>query len=458
MSLGGYSKDEQEISDVLAYQAEKLSKAIEKSRHDSEETNEFLDAADEFLMSRGISAEEPPDTLPDKPGKRILVVPSWDTLVEEAGQTIGSGHQLEELFTHEELERQNEDIRRLHEEYAVLHRLDKVDIAIGAIAGIAAAAVDLLLVGIPHRTTDGLKAKPLGDYVRARFDRVFSTEEMAKLAKQAEAKVPYDAPYNAGFTDTFVEGLWPTMHRLYSLGHDPLLGLVVGVKDILNGEMTTIDKFGKVVVQGIDRYSGREECELFAALCKQILHFKTDVATSMGLPAPLMSVFNLFQFGSIGEENQTIAEIVQGMYYEGYDFIHFCSQSIPVMIAEVIVRLCYFGKRVHEGYSVRESIPFSTNRERHPKLGTLLFMAHSAAAAINAGKVYFTKNPMEINYPQWLAFTAYSFKQAKWSLLDKPEMQHRHTMDAIGNDLNTIIETKNAEFEELSGVYMVVYE
>ena len=45
----------------------------------------------------------------------------------------------------------------------------------------------------------------------------------------------------------------------------------------------------------------------------------------MGLPAPLMGLFNLLQFGSIGEAEQTIAEIVQGMYYEGYDFIDICA-------------------------------------------------------------------------------------------------------------------------------------
>ena len=39
----------------------------------------------------------------------------------------------------------------------------------------------------------------------------------------------------------------------------------------------------------------------------------------MGLPAPLMGLFNLFQSGSIGEAEQTVAEIVQRIYYEGYD-------------------------------------------------------------------------------------------------------------------------------------------
>ena len=46
------------------------------------------------------------------------------------------------------------------------------------------------------------------------------------------------------------------MHRLYSLGHDPLLGFIVGTLDILTGRMTTIDKFGRILSQEIPRYAG----------------------------------------------------------------------------------------------------------------------------------------------------------------------------------------------------------
>ena len=49
-----------------------------------------------------------------------------------------------------------------------------------------------------------------------------------------------------------------------------------------------------------------------------------------------MGLFNLFQFGSIGEEEQTIADIVQGMYFEGYDFIHFCSLSVPFFVKYIL--------------------------------------------------------------------------------------------------------------------------
>jgi len=102
-----------------------------------------------------------------------------------------------------------------------------------------------------------------------------------------------------------------------------------------------------------------------------------------------MSLFNLLQFGSIGEEELTIAEIVQGMYYEGYDFIHFCSMSVPVMLVEVVVRLGYAFKRIKEGHSVKESIPVSLDREKHPKLATMLFYRTGRSCSCECGKSLF---------------------------------------------------------------------
>ena len=188
----------------------------------------------------------------------------------------------------------------------------------------------------------------------------------------------------------------------------------------------------------MENYSDRTESNLFAALAKQIIHFKSDITTSMGLPAPLMGLFNLLQFGSIGEEEQTIAEIVQGMYFEGYDFIHFCSLSIPVMLTEVVVRLGYAVKHIKEGYTIKESIPISLNRVKHPKLATMLFIAHAGAAAANAGKISFAQNPMAINYPQWIAFAKYSYSQLKWAVINKPNARDAYVSGKINEELYSI--------------------
>ena len=226
----------------------------------------------------------------------------------------------------------------------------------------------------------------------------------------------------------------------------------------MTGRMTTIDKTGKVVSQVMENYSDRTESNLFAALAKQIIHFKSDITTSMGLPAPLMGLFNLLQFGSIGEEEQTIAEIVQGMYYEGYDFIHFCSLSLPVMITEVVVRLGYAAKRIKEGHTVKESIPVSLNRDKHPKLATMLFIAHAGATAANAGKIYFTQNPMSINYPQWVAFAKYSYSQLKWAVINKPDAQNAYVLGKLNEELYRVIDSTDALFDDFSKDYIVVME
>ena len=288
------------------------------------------------------------------------------------------------------------------------------------------------------------------------FQVCIPEEEMQKLANSKVSKVPYDAQDNR-HTTIQVEGLSAYYHRLLQLGHDPLLGFIFGVADILTGRMTTIDKAGNIVSQVMENYADRKESDIFAALAKQVIHFKSDVTTSMGLPAPLMSLFNLLQFGSIGEDEQTIAEIVQGMYYEGYDFIHFCSMSIPAMLVEVIVRLGYAIKRIKEGHAVKDSIPLSLNREKHPKLATMLFIAHAGATAANAGKVYFTQNPVAINYPQWIAFAKYSYSQLKWVLLEKPALRVAYARGKINEELDAVLTEANATFDRFAERYIIVF-
>jgi hypothetical protein len=221
--------------------------------------------------------------------------------------------------------------------------------------------------------------------------------------------------------------------------------------------MTTIDKTGNIVSQVMANYEDRKAATVFAALTKQVLHLKSDVTTSMGLPAPLMALFNLLQFGSIGEEEQTIAEIVQGMYYQGYDFIHFCSMSVSAMLVEVIVRLGYAIKRKVEGHPMNECIPFSLNRDKHPKLATMLFVAHAGATAANAGKVAFTKNPVAINYPEWVAFAKYSYIQLKWVLFEKPAKQDAYVQGQISNELAELLLESERTFSEFSSEYTVVF-
>jgi len=444
------SETEQQINNVLKYH----SKELDNIDFYGNELNASISESMELLQGLGYELPERGNiTVIHK--RTPLTMQSWDSLCKEAEKHVGTECVLESIFTEEELKSNEIALRQLKMDFNELHKLDQYDIAIPAVAGILGAALDILLVGIPQRGNARLEAGPMSDYVRAYFDKKFPEDEMQKLANSKVSKVPFDAQDNRN-TTIRVEGLSAYYHRLLQLGHDPLLGFIFGVSDVLTGRMTTIDKNGKIVCQLMENYADRKESDIFAAIAKQIIHFKSDITTSMGLPAPLMSLFNVLQVGNIGEYDQTIAEIVQGMYYEGYDFIHFCAMSIPTMIIEVTIRLGYSFKRIKEGHSIKDSIPFSLNREKHPKLETMLFIGHSSATAINAGKVAFTKNPLAISYPQWIAFGKYSYSQLKWGIVEKPALRNAYIMNKINEELDKVLEEIDAGFEEFAKDYVIV--
>jgi len=448
-----YTEFEKQMNSVLKYQDEALADIHFPS---SDETDATIVRTETLLRSLGYQPETLKEMVPIPQPKKVMVVPTWEELCTEAERYIGTDCELESIFTEDELQSNELAIHQLNEEFNAVHRLDAFDVSIAALAGLVGATVDILLVGIPTKTPEGLKGGPLANYIRDYFDKKFPEEEMQKLANSKISKVPYDAQDNR-HTTIRVEGLSAYYHRLLQLGHDPLLGFIFGIVDILAGRMTTIDKAGNIVSQVMKNYAERKESDIFAALAKQVIHFKSDVTTSMGLPVPLMSLFNLLQFGSIGEEEQTIAEIVQGMYYEGYDFIHFCSMSIPAMIVEVIVRLGYAIKRIKEGHAVKDSIPLSLNREKHPKLATMLFIAHTGATAANVGKIYFAQNPVAINYPQWIAFAKYSYSQLKWVLLEKPTLRDAYVRGKINEELDAVLAEVNTTFDSFAEDYIVVF-
>lgn len=88
----------------------------------------------------------------------------------------------------------------------------------------------------------------------------------------------------------------------------------------------------------------------------------------------------------------------------------------------------------------------------------MLFIANAGATAANAGKIYFTKNPMAINYPQWIAFAKYSYTQLKWVIVKKPEMQDAYVRGKIEDELFNVLSSTNEMFEDFTKDYIVVFE
>lgn len=151
-------------------------------------------------------------------------------------------------------------------------------------------------------------------------------------------KVPYDATRHSGegFHDRNMHG---GQHRVKTLGHDPVLGWVFGVANILTDTITICPEYGlgekKLPLPYVESYrvdmnsnfcwqertstakifSGSLESiredkrRLYAALFSQGLHFASDKYTKMGLPVPFLSLID--------------QDKAYEVYREGYDYLDY---------------------------------------------------------------------------------------------------------------------------------------
>ena len=155
--------------------------------------------------------------------------------------------------------------KEAEESFDALNTLTKEEIKWSIGAGLIGATADILFLGIPKKTSHGLEEGTWGNFVRKQVEKQFPEADMKKLANSNFCKVPYDAQDNR-HTVIPVQGLSSYLHRQVSIGHDPVLGMFFGVRDILKGKMTTIDGGGRIVCQAIPGYEKRRGKNLFEAI------------------------------------------------------------------------------------------------------------------------------------------------------------------------------------------------
>jgi len=454
MSRYQTTKEERDILKVLKNEINCV-KSMPSLKHVWEEIEANIATSEALLRSLGHEKHLENMVVERQPMvKKKIIVRSWDDLVKDANEQIPGDVTFEDLFSPEELDANRAFIQKLHDEFNIIHAFDTIDISIPFIAGVIGGIVDLCFGGFVKTTSGKNVPGLLSAYFRDRFNTVLPPDKIVELEKLA--KVTFDAQDNR-HTTIDVDGLSTRYHRLHQVGHDPFFGFIFGVSDMLRMTMTTIDNNGKRVVQPMAVYNDRQATNLFEAIAKVFLHMLSDVNTPMGLPVPAMTLLNTLQIGSIGEENFNVAELVKSMYGRGYDFRHFCSMSVSTMIVEIIVRVLYFVKRLSEGRTFDEAIPFGTRSEK-PKLDTMLFIAHSASTAINLGKVALTRNPLNINYVQWLAFAKYSIGQLIWVCREKPKLREQYISGVLDNEWSALSESIDELWQQMPEDTVIVFE
>lgn len=319
-----------------------------------------------------------------------------------------------------------------NEKYSKQFKWDKWDYIFVGLAGIVAALTDIFIVAIPKDMTSGVYKGQKGSPVTKWMQNLRLPEGLQSCLENA-AKVPYDR--TGGST-----------HRIDTVGHDSVLGLVFGVIDLIKGTSTSV-KDGSIIVEKIG-----EGINPIAAVLKQFLHFCSDVCTKKGLPVPFASVFKLLEVGSFKRANgktATISELTTWMYYHGYDLRHFATMSITPASIEIILRMYIMLRH----YVENDDLIFKVGN--NPKYRSMLLSAHSIACAANVGKVYLKQgNPLAINYAEWLMLIRYLLPSVKYWLFDKSALELKHLEginDKMWNDLleNSDTLLKSSKFENI---------
>ncbi len=409
---GKINNDFQDETDVLKYQRDRLvtaSDAVDEQTKLLDEVGNKLSGLKDVAFGLTSNIKLPSNIrFPTSKKQSDDKNEEFESILQEANERGYTNIDIYNVATIEEVNEANSLLRQYYKEYTEQYDLDAVDYALSGIIGTIAALMDLLLVTtIKGDTVTPGKAK---SGVEALWKKLLSNETIANL--EQEFKVGYDISQNTSKITQDILGLCPNYHRFMSLGHDPILGLLFGVKDLILGELTAIDGAGRVIIQNV---AGNEKKNIIEAVIYVFGHFLSDVTTQsekgkiLSVPAPLTPLLQLVQSGSIEYKgkNLTIAELSKKMYFDGYNFNHFLGMSLPVFLIEVFTRVAFF---VKENLYLKKDSKMNKN----PKLQTMLFLGNSLLFAENIGKVVITENPMSINYVSWISTAKYGYQTLKW--------------------------------------------
>ncbi|WP_433533323.1 hypothetical protein ACQPYA_15600 [Micromonospora sp. CA-263727] len=290
---------------------------------------------------------------------------------------------------------------------------DQTDWMVVISAGVLATLLDVILVRIPQDSTflsEKYAGSPLTQWLKD-HDRAGGIHDQFFKRFEKLAKVPYDAPTTKA-TGGLVSGMRPGTHRLQSLGHDPALGFLFGVADLMHGTGTYIDRAG----QWVQVVTDAAPIDLITSLITQVRHLLSDIYTPAGLQPPLFTLLQLGHVDSpfaLGPSGVKVpwTDVARYMYTQGYDLRHFFTMGITPGVVSAIIR----GHWLLNSYATG-----GTGRQRkleHAKLTSMLLLGHAIAASGTLLKtgLLFGMNPAALNYNQILAMapaTIAWFKEA----------------------------------------------
>jgi hypothetical protein len=157
-----------------------------------------------------------------------------------------------------------------------------------------------------------------------------------------------------------------------------------------------------------------------------------------------MTLIQGLNIGSFGNKGRSVGEVARWMYLNGYDLRHFLVTGITPAVVEIVLRAYIMIRHYSEHGEIKCDLA------SHPKYRSMLLIAHGIATAANAGKVVLTKNPLAVNYAEYMAFVRYLIPSLKYWLFDQQHLRLEHMEKINESEWNDLLDNSDRLLSEIA--------
>lgn len=467
MSRFKYSDEELDINKVL-----KMNQDISTAMIQDLEMDEVRQCADaniesslELLHSLGIGKEvlklSTEIATKDKGGniEHRPVLESWEDIVSQANLHEPAQVVLEDIMTEKEIQSAFQELDEINRKFSKKTGIvNKIDLSFLAVSTALQVAKSLVFPYVAEKFDYGKSFDPserldhndksiekkhreANDKFRDKHLEKHGTGQWINILYQT---VPYDITKGSKDLGINMGGKY---HRMYTLGHDPILGWIFGTANILT-DCITLNNFHTNRISRVDSITGAKkmvitpevvflgtmfkECydmvkvdflNLPAALFAQAQHLKSDEFTKLGLPVPILSSIN---------EN-----FASKLYSENYDALCFARDAKIVGVSFVVSKLFDMIISLTHGLFRKEDEDRDLFEVRTRKILLISNAIASTSTVINAT---ITSNPKNLDIGSLLNTTTHLFTDLRFIAKIKEEFIESEIAEKLQKEIVAIDE------------------
>lgn len=465
MSGFRYSDDELDMNKVLKMNQDVSSAML----HDQEvaktrkSADSSIDSSLELLRSLGMTKDviklsaEIAGHGDDRKLEHRPALESWEEIVAQANLHEPNPVVIEDIMTDAEIqgafEELNEINRKFSEKTGIVNKTDMAFLTIATALQVAKSLVfpyvaEQFDYGKSFEPSERLEHNDKGiEKAHREANDKFRDKHLENHGKGHWINILYQTvPYDItkGSKDLGIN-MGGKYHRMYTLGHDPILGWIFGTANILT-DCITFNNFHTNRISRVDPITGKKrmvitpevvflgtmfkECydevkldflNLPAALFAQAQHLKSDEFTKLGLPVPLLSSIN---------EN-----FASKLYSENYDALCLSRDAKIVGASFVISKLFDIIISLTHGLFRKEDEDKDLFEIRTRKILLISNAIASTSTVVNAA---ITSNPKKLDIGSLLNTATHLFTDLRFVVKIREEFIENEISEKLQKELATI--------------------